>query len=264
MLIPVVVGAILFGSSHLVGVVLALFVVLGAWEWAGLMGWRNAWRVAFVSITVLLVVDTLVRGASHWYPWLLIISLGWWLVALAWLHAAQRSGQPGRWFQAELLKLLIGLVILFPAWLALFVLHRAADGPALLLTLFCVIWGADSGAYMAGRRWGRHKLASNISPGKTWEGVAGGLLAAVLISLAAAWLMGFATRDAIGFVILCAATVPVSVAGDLTESLFKRQAGVKDSGRLLPGHGGALDRVDSLCAAAPFFVVGLQLLGGVA
>ena len=126
----------------------------------------------------------------------------------------------------------------------------------LLLYVFILVWAADSGAYFAGRKFGKHKLAPKVSPGKTWQGVIGGLATASVFAFIFLQLSGgslFATDSAASFVLLSVATVAISVLGDLTESMFKRESGIKDSSNLIPGHGGILDRIDSLTAAVPFF-----------
>ena len=147
---------------------------------------------------------------------------------------------------------LAGWLVLVPAGAALAALHARPGGPALVMTLLAVVWAADSGAWLAGRRFGRTRLAPRVSPGKTWEGVAGGLLAGAAAGAAAAWWFPLTS-----WVLLLAAVLAAgaSVVGDLYESLCKRRAGVKDSGRLLPGHGGLLDRIDGLTAAAPVYAV---------
>jgi phosphatidate cytidylyltransferase len=263
LLIPPVVGAIWFGSREVVGLLFGVFVLVAAWEWAGLSGWRSFGRWFFVLTVVALIGHVLIGGIGPLYRWLPSVSLVWWLIAVVWICAYERARPVENWFRGPVTRSIIGLLMLCPAWIGLLVLHQEPTaGAPLLLTLFCVVWGADSGAYFAGRTWGRHKLAPRVSPGKTWEGVAGGTITAMLIAIIAAWLLDLSTTGTFCFVLLCAATIPVSVVGDLSESLFKRQAGVKDSGTLLPGHGGALDRIDSLCAAAPFFVVGAGLIGG--
>ena len=135
------------------------------------------------------------------------------------------------------------------------------DGGLLVLFLMVMIWVADSGAYFAGRQFGKHKLAPATSPGKTWEGVAGALLATAIFAFLLQANSSMINMNAIAFVVLCVFTTLISVVGDLYESMFKRIVGVKDSGTLIPGHGGVLDRVDSLTAAAPVFVAGLVLMG---
>ena len=154
--------------------------------------------------------------------------------------------------------MLAGVVVLLPSWALLVRLHGDGTlGARLAFTLLLIVWAADVGAYAFGRLFGRRKLAPAVSPGKTWEGVTGGLVTAGLAAgLAAAWVGLPASR----LVALGVATALISVLGDLTQSMFKRNVGLKDSGKLLPGHGGVLDRIDSLTAAVPVFVVGLWAL----
>jgi len=158
-------------------------------------------------------------------------------------------------------KLLSGFFVLVPAWIAPLALRELPqgllpDGRWLTLYLLMIVWVADSGAYFAGHRWGKTKLAPHVSPGKTWEGVAGGLAAVLLLALLAGvfgWRFG--ASELVIWVILSLVTAFVSVFGDLFESRAKRAAGVKDSGSILPGHGGVLDRIDAFTAAAPVFML---------
>jgi phosphatidate cytidylyltransferase len=152
-----------------------------------------------------------------------------------------------------------GFYVLVPAWLSLVsILQIPGQGPGLLLLGLAMIWSADIGAYFAGHRWGRLKLAPQVSPGKTLEGVVGGLLGTVLTAGVGGSLLGLplAAMLPLG---LCVAAI--SVVGDLTESMFKRSVGIKDSGTLFPGHGGVLDRIDSIAAAMPLFALALQWMG---
>ncbi len=162
------------------------------------------------------------------------------------------------WRESALARTIAGLLVLVPAWAALVVLHSRFDHGYFVLLAF-IIWGADTGAYFAGRAFGKRKLAPNVSPGKSWEGVIGGLLVALLAALVATyWLTPLGGYPA--FFLLVLLTVFISVLGDLSESLFKRVMKLKDSGGILPGHGGVLDRIDSLTAAGPLFTLGLLWL----
>lgn len=261
-LVPLVVWAVLGLDTPGLAVVLGIVVLGAAWEWAGLAGLRPmVYRVLYALVLSVFLYAGF-RAGKQDNLLLLITSLGlaWWLVALVWAIRTQ-GGRSWLFMSNVVVASLAGLLALGPAWLALVGLHRIDSlGPALVLILMVLIWVADSGAYFAGRRFGRSRLASRISPGKTWEGALGGLVAVVILAPVAGHHLGFAGTQLAGFVLLCAATVPASVLGDLTESLFKRQAGAKDSGRLLPGHGGLLDRIDSLLAAAPFFYLGFWWL----
>ncbi|MFC1684282.1 phosphatidate cytidylyltransferase [Pseudomonadota bacterium] len=260
LLIPLVVSGVLYLSTPRLALILAFIVLLGAQEWARLAGiqskagqWFYAMLVAFA-----LALSALVLSHPQLIFWLFAaVTAGWLLEVVGLLRIRQvKTDAKG----LNLPKALVGFLVLVPAWIALISLHGSGQhGPALVLFVMVLIWVADSGAYFAGRRWGRVKLAPAISPGKTREGVYGALAGSVVCGLVLAWM-----RPEIGGVVatipLCMLTCLVSVEGDLFESLIKRQAGVKDSGSLLPGHGGVLDRIDSLTAAAPVFLFGLLLL----
>jgi len=230
---------------------LALLVVAAAWEWSAFPRFtQHSARIFYVAFVAACV------AASWWYGVereemgrLIQAALAWWVFALVWVAIA-----PARVNRVTAAG--AGLLVLVPAWLALARLHAA--GPQLLLFLILLVVAADVGAYFAGRRFGHNKLAPRVSPGKTWEGVLGGFVAAALMAAVGVWWFHV---DAARFLALCIVVVVASIIGDLTESLFKRHAGLKDSGRLLPGHGGLLDRVDSVTAAAPVFLIGLERLG---
>jgi len=258
-LIPLVVWGILQLPTPYLAAVLGLLIAQGGWEWGGLMKLSSAAKRAFYTLAVaacLLVVWFFARGAD-WLA-LPLLSLFWWLLAVSWVWTYPRTAT--RW-SATWMQFFIGLVVLVPAWLAVVALHESgAQGPYWVLYLLTLIWVADSGAYFGGRRFGKHKLAPAVSPGKTWEGVASALLACTGYALIAATVLGLAGNQWPAFVVLSLVTVVFSILGDLTESMFKRHAGIKDSGSLLPGHGGVLDRIDSVTAAAPVFVVGLWLM----
>ena len=235
-------------------------VLAGLWEWTALAGWghRPLARALYLVVCAAALAGIAVLDAD-WHRIVVAIGVVWWLGAFAYVLAYQRDAvTPGQWPGA--VWAVLGAFVVIPAWCALMAIHRVPEhGPGLVLILMIMIWMADIGAYFAGRRFGQHKLASRVSPGKSWEGVAGGAVA----SLAAAglYLLLVPWAPVLAFVGLAVVTVVVSVLGDLTESLFKRISGNKDSGSLLPGHGGILDRIDSLTAAAPFFALGLVVLG---
>jgi phosphatidate cytidylyltransferase len=250
LLAPLVLAAVFFLPQDGMAAVLAILVAAGAWEWAAFAGFTRssakAGYVAVVSLCVIALWFTHTRGDSQF---VLTAALIWWIAALFWVLI-----WPGAVHSAG--AAVAGLLVLVPAWLALSQLHT--HDPQLMLFLLLLVVAADVGAYFGGRRFGRHKLAPRVSPGKTWEGVAGGIVGAAIIALiGVAWL----DMPLLPFAGLCIIVVLASIVGDLTESLFKRHAGLKDSGSLLPGHGGVLDRVDSITAAAPVFLVGLQALG---
>lgn len=230
------------GSS----LVFALIAALAAWEWAGLMKVGRAARSVY-AVAILLACLIVVWLDGQRLLWLL--SAGFWLfVVPLWLF--------NRWLLSSLpfLGYVVGAILLLPAWAAMVELQ--ARSPWWLIGVIALVAAADIGAYFAGRTFGRHKLAPSISPGKTWEGVAGGLAAVAIYAVVIGMLTGRVAGS--GWLMLIIAAfllVAVSILGDLFESMIKRQAGMKDSSQLLPGHGGILDRVDSLTAALPMAVL---------
>lgn len=236
---------------------------LGAWEWARLGGLEQPWARAAYTGAVLLLLGLLAGAGVAADPAWLLPGVLWWLAIAGLLLAQQWRGgalrlPPG-------LRLLAGPPTLAFAWLGFTTLHASLQtGPFLVTLLLLLVWGADIGGYFAGRAWGRHKLAPAISPGKTWEGVAGSValaLAAALLLWGLAPGLGAPRPPLAWLVPVALVVVAFGIAGDLFESLLKRQAGVKDSGRILPGHGGILDRVDALLAAAPVLAAGLAVAG---
>jgi phosphatidate cytidylyltransferase len=231
----------------------AAFSTVGAWEWAGFGGLHGgAARLAYAcAIALLLLLSWLWTGDPKHLLILLSGACVWWAIAFLWLVLAPERHQPR-------LALLCGVPVLVPAFVALSRLAIAgngfARGPQIVLWLLLLVIGADMGAFFAGRNFGRYKLAPRVSPGKTWEGAIGGLCAVALVALGGALYFGLPVLPCVAFG--CAVGI-FSVVGDLTESMFKRSAGLKDSGGLLPGHGGILDRIDSVTAAAPLYALGL-------
>ncbi|MBA3582341.1 MAG: phosphatidate cytidylyltransferase [Gammaproteobacteria bacterium] len=237
--------------------VFALVVVLGAYEWARLAGFsRRPIRIAYsVLMFICMYFSYSVFVPAYGLQPIFIIASMFWLFALIWIVTYQTQVRVIR--LNAVFKLLMGLFVLIPAWFALVFLHsqslnNEARGVLLFIILLAVAL-ADVGAYFAGRAFGKHKLASKVSPGKTWEGLLGGVLTSIIVLLIAAYSLQLNSRLLILFVISGAVATLISIPGDLLESLLKREAGVKDSGTLLPGHGGILDRIDSITAAAPVF-----------
>lgn len=264
LLMPLVIAAILFLDSAYFAVVLAMFLLVAAQEMARLANFHSASAQGAFVLTVALVL------ALCWYvlmpdyvgtvQWVMTL---WWLVITVAL--VFRRSSLSRVDARRPVILLLGLLILASAWLSIVALHGAGEsGPYLVLLLFALIWLADSGAYFAGRAFGGRKLSPHVSPGKTWAGV-GGAVVAVIVGAAGLAAMGWPQGiDMLSLVLLGVIVTLVSIGGDLWESRLKREAGMKDSGNLLPGHGGMLDRIDSLLAAAPVFGLGLGLAGVVA
>jgi phosphatidate cytidylyltransferase len=257
---PLVVYGVLALSLNLFALLLGGVLVAGAWEWGNL--------VPLASSTLRLCYCAAVAGLMWllWYTgldaaigWLLLLAMVWWLFALYWLTHPQLCAQARA--ACTGFKLLAGGLVLVPAWAALTVLHGSGpDGPVLTLGLMIMVWLADSGAYFAGHRWGRNKLAPVISPGKTREGAWGGVLASLVFAALAGALYSHSVRWTLACLLASLVAILFSIAGDLLESLMKRQSGIKDSGHIIPGHGGILDRLDSLVAAAPLFLAGFRWL----
>jgi len=236
-----------FGFALFIGLV----VTLGAWEWARLAGFtEQPIRVAYaVVVALMLFVMYIVPGLA---PWVLGASVLWWGVA-TWLVLTYPRSSP-HWASAAC-KLAIGLLILLPAWQGLVQIKQQPLGNWLIMAVMVLVWGADIGAYFSGRAFGKRKLAPRVSPGKSWEGVYGGLAASLVITAIVGIVRDWSFAQMLIALICAAVIVFISVVGDLTESMFKRQSGIKDSSNLLPGHGGVLDRIDSLTAAIPVFAV---------
>ncbi len=261
---PLVIAAVLWLPPSGFALFMALVILAGAWEWAGLAGFSAApQRLLYVGL-----IGTglaLLWAVPVWQPWLVGAAALWW-VATTWALARVRQVEPRH--GPDLPTAAVGLLVLTAPWAALVQLQgRETVGPVLVLFLLLLIWFADSAAYFAGRRWGRVKLAPALSPGKTWAGAYGALVVAALGGLLLGPVLapehGLDLTATLAAVLVCALTVVVSVVGDLYESLLKRRRGLKDSGAALPGHGGFLDRIDSLTSAAPLFLLGIHFLAAV-
>lgn len=259
--------AMLFGlPATYFSIFIGAVVLIGAWEWSNLSSFGKSWQrflyVIFIA-AILLVTEYLIGLISASQPTLnislikqiLVIACAWWAIALLLVQGYPSSailwGHP-------VIRLLMGVLVLVPTWLALVYVRFQPQGAWLVVMIIGIVAAADTGGYFTGRRFGKHKLAQAVSPGKTLEGFAGGLVSNVLLAILIAYLSGSSLW------LLLAIVVPTSlfsVLGDLLESMVKRHAGVKDSGAILPGHGGILDRVDSITAAAPVFSLALLASG---
>ena len=252
-LVPLIVWALFSWPQPYFAALLGAFILVGAWEWTALSGIRHpALRLLYVAL--LGATGLALILAPSWIRPLLSLAVVFWL----WVfieHVVFRNLKAGflASFPGELLG---GFLVLLPAWVVPLVLRELPDGKWLTLYLMIVVWGADTGAYFAGHRWGKHKLAPQVSPGKSWEGVGGGLATVMILALGASlYHWQFHGSELVLWLLLSGGTAFISVLGDLFESRLKRVAGVKDSGTLIPGHGGVLDRIDAFTAAAPVFAL---------
>jgi phosphatidate cytidylyltransferase len=244
--------AVLFLPNPGAAIVFGALWLAGAWEWGSLVRLTEARRVAYVAVVLGCMVLAAFAPEPDGAAVAVALATLWWAIALGAILTYPRSFHAGT-------VAAIGLIVLLPSWLTLIVLHSAEPlGRALAMTVLLIVWAADIGAYGIGRWLGKVKLAPKVSPGKTWEGVTGGVAAAALVAWAAAAVLALPQLPLIAVGV---ATALVSVVGDLTVSMFKRNVGLKDSGTLLPGHGGVMDRIDSLTAAVPIYALGLKLAG---
>ena len=269
---PLAIGGVLFLPMPWLMAIAALLFLLALWEWLRLADVEDT-----LARTILLACNLALMVALVWgsrspqggsfalFHLVIVIGVAWWLLALLWLrhyHFASDHDSHARAF-----KLLAGTLAVVPAWCALGVIHAGeADGHFWLLLALMLVWAADTGAYFSGRhfggKWfGGRKLAPRISPNKTIEGLLGGIVLAMLVALGGALLIGVDEVQLPAIAGVAAVTVAFSVVGDLFESLLKRHVDAKDSGHLIPGHGGVLDRVDSVLAALPVFALGKVWFG---
>lgn len=254
-LLALVLPSLFFLPQAWWAILVAVFIGVGAWEWGGLLGLgETARRLLGVALALLCSAVSLLAptamgigsGEGLGAPWVLacyaVAAAFWCVVVPLWLRAKWRLPH-------GLSGVLIGSVVLFPTWLALVQLR--IPGPGILLAILAVVWMADIAAYFSGKAFGKHKLAPSISPGKTWEGAIGAGLGVVLYGVALR--IGFAFEPVVLplWVLCLVAVTAISIIGDLYESMLKRQAGIKDSSNVLPGHGGVLDRIDSLTSTLP-------------
>ncbi len=257
-LIPIFILLVLTLSAPWFCALTGGLLLLGAWEWSFFMGINTfPQNLFYPGIIAMLLFTSLALPI----PSVLLIAFIWWLIAAILVIRYPRASQA--WSKGIVLRGLMGIVVLIPCWLAVNFIRNATHGTYILLFLFVLIWGADAGAYFVGKKWGKTKLAPSVSPGKTWEGLYGALVTTFIITVGSLFLLKMPHSSWLFWlsaIALALITVLFSVVGDLFESMLKRNVGLKDSGRIFPGHGGLLDRIDSLTAAAPIFALGAMLL----
>jgi phosphatidate cytidylyltransferase len=266
-LIPLVIVVLFFVPLSVFSLTIILVCGLAAWEWAQFLHItkKHSKLIFAFSIVILLTILYLIPNSVELkiklYTVILFLSIIWWLIALYLVVSypdTTKYWSDSTVIDSTFIKLLFAFFTIVPFFIGMIELRainymsNSYTGAVCLLYVFVLVWATDTGAYFAGRAFGKRKLAAKVSPGKTIEGFIGGISVAIIISIIAYMLnlfdMTFST-----FFISSLSAIFVSVLGDLTESMFKREAGIKDSGHLIPGHGGILDRIDSLTAAVPVF-----------
>lgn len=273
---PLAIGGVLLLPTPWLVAAAAIVFLAAQWEWFRLSEIDDT-----LQRTVLLLANLLLMAALVWaspndsggslvlFKLVAMLGVAWWLLAMLWLRHYDFASDHDT--HARVFKLAAGTAAVVPAWCALAAIHAGdptptawplvTQGHVWLLTALMIVWATDTGAYFAGRKFGRRKLAPRISPNKTVEGLAGGVVAGVLVALVMAPLAGASLVEMPLVAVAALVTVLFSVIGDLFESLLKRHVGAKDSGTMIPGHGGALDRLDSVLAALPAFAVAQSWLG---
>lgn len=263
-LAPIAIGGIFFLPPFEFSLFIGFVIAIGGWEWANLAGFsKQVERVLFAAvITLLLYLSTYLNAATV----LSVSALGW----IGALYLITQYPNKKNVWEARFRRLLMGVFVLVPAWTGLVAIREAEtlvyaeqtlDVRYLILYIMFIVWGADVGAYFSGKAWGNKKLAPNVSPGKSWAGVYGGLATTALFAIIASVSLGMTVSDMVLLIVITLVTGVFSVVGDLLESMLKRHRGIKDSSQLLPGHGGVLDRIDSLTAAVPVLTFLLIIIG---
>ena len=247
-----VIWLILFQPTIVLLYVLLPIVFICGYEWARISGVQSTlWQLVF-ALSVSVFSWFFIEYLSQYIYILLLLASVWWFVMPVFL----KSAQPQLKDSAVSAKKLLVCFLLVPATIiAMYVVHGMDQGAEWLLYSMMLVWVADSGAYFSGKKFGKTKLAPNVSPGKTLEGLWGALFATGIYAVAAAYYFELAGNQWLILIAMSLLLTILSVAGDLYESFLKREAGMKDSGNILPGHGGILDRVDGLLAVMPVFVV---------
>lgn len=255
-LVILTLAAIMWLSPLLFIILTTVIFLFATWEWSKLANLPTTRiRIGYVIITAILMLIT-------WFvpikP-ILVISLLWWLIAISLIVTYSKTNT--LWSRSSILPAIMGFLTLIPCWQALILIRSAQNGTNTLIFLFAIVWSADIGAYFAGKWWGKHALIPKVSPQKTIEGLCGGFLLTIFVAVITCIVFNIPPTFWLVIILLAICTTFFSVIGDLLESMLKRQTKIKDIGHYLPGHGGLLDRIDSLTAAAPIFVLGCLLFG---
>ena len=256
--LAVLVAWIIFFQPSAVFFYFVLFIVLiAAYEWAKLSGVQNILLKTAFAIVMAITVWLIQQYAQNYRLWIIYAAVLWWFGVTFYLQKAKPKAVSS---DLNVYKLLAAFIVLPAATLAMRDIHALEQGAYWLFFAISLVWMADNGAYFAGKKFGKHKLAPNISPGKTKEGLAGAIVATSLYTLLASYYFGLNIEKSAFLMLLSIILTFISVSGDLYFSFLKREASVKDSGNILPGHGGILDRIDSVLAAMPVFIAGYNWL----
>lgn len=258
---PLAMALILYAPVVATATIIGGLCLVAMWEWTRLSGLRSRpHRAALVALGALVLIALWCCASLALWWTLIIAGCVWWPLAFLWLRRFSFAASPTREHAA--IKIVAGALTILPAWAGLMriLLTQPTPHTWALYSLF-LVWAADSFAYFAGKRWGRVKLAPQISPGKTREGLYGALVGTAVIAALGGWLLNVRGATLIVLVLFSLVAAVFSVIGDLFESLLKRHAGVKDSGNMFPGHGGVCDRLDGVFAALPIFALSKALLG---
>jgi phosphatidate cytidylyltransferase len=255
---PLTLAAVFFLPSQAFALFVALIVLMATWEWTAMMRLVSRSQRTVYMLSVLFVIVVAQKALPYYEKAIFSVATLWWLVAtvLVVLYPKACALWSGR-----LSKGIVGFLVLVPTWAAMVYIRELDQGPWLIVYMLLMVWGADTGAYFAGKKFGKRKLMPRVSPAKSWAGIGGASVTVVLVSMIIQPYLHFSQNLSFGIYILALILLFVSVVGDLTESMFKRQCGIKDSGSILPGHGGIMDRIDSLTAAAPVFALCLIMFG---
>lgn len=261
-LLPLAMAAIFALPAQWFPFVLGIILLGGSWEYQRLAGLSGRASALILLTLQLIILAFLYTFRGYWDNTILmdlIVSCAIWLVMFVRLFKYRENSSVTPSYRT--ISFFTALLSITICWFCLSWIRFQADGAWMLLLLLLIVWAADIGAYVAGKTFGKNKLAPHISPGKTREGLVGGLVLAPVVAVIATYLMPIAHIEITSLVVLSILVALVSVGGDLMISLHKRTSGFKDSGNLLPGHGGILDRLDSLLVAAPFFALGMLVMG---